>query len=225
LIRPLTPADREAVRRGYQETSSRTRYLRFLGAVGELSEQVLTYLTDVDQDRHVALVAVVSSPDLKEERGVGVARFVRLDNDPECAEAAITVIDDMQRRGVGTALARELERAARALGVRRFRAHVLDDNAMMRSILEGAGTRCHPRGHEDSTLSYDIDLEPLRAETRSARLLEILRGAAETMALKFRRWWPETEGSGAATADAREHQRGEREGEAETGAGRPHRRS
>ena len=76
-IRPIAPEDRDELRREFEHTSPQTRYLRFLGVVGELTDAMLTYLTCVDQKDHVALVATVTSPDLKNERGVGVARFIR----------------------------------------------------------------------------------------------------------------------------------------------------
>lgn len=183
-VRPIVPSDREELRQAYRAASARTRYLRFLGSFGELNEETLTYLTDVDQENHVALVATVVSPDLKTERGIGVARFIRLASDPKVAEAAISVADDMQRRGIGSVLAQEIERAARHRGVRTIRADVLEGNAAMRSILEDAGAKRVDSGDNQGTLSYDIELEPEAAPTKS--LVEILRGTAQAMSSVFR---------------------------------------
>ena len=36
--------------------------------------------------------------------GVGVARYVRLESQPDVAEAAVAVLDEWQHRGVGSAL-------------------------------------------------------------------------------------------------------------------------
>ena len=189
-IRPIMPEDRDELRREFDRTSPQTRYLRFLGVVGELSEATLTYLTCVDQQRHVALVATVTSPDLKTERGVAVARLIRLAEDPDVAEAAITVVDDLQKRGIGTALALELERAARACGIRHIRADVLEGNAAMRTILEGAGARRVDAGEATGTISYDIALDPEVPPASSTRLLDVLRGAAQTMAVTIRKLAP-----------------------------------
>ncbi|AKV04047.1 acetyltransferase, GNAT family [Labilithrix luteola] len=199
-IRPILPDDREELKRAFLEASPQTRYLRFLGSVNELSDEMLTYLTNVDQKKHVALVATITSPDLKAERGVGVARFIVLDESPDVVDAAITVADDMQRKGIGSLLLRELERAARVRNIRTIRADVLADNARMRAILEAAGgkpsstpTSEPPRivaGVEDEyagTISYDIELGP---PAPSPNLLDVLRGAAQTMAVKFRRLLP-----------------------------------
>ncbi len=160
--------------------SASTRYLRFLTIASDLSEEALTYLTDVDQKNHIALVATMTSPDLKVERGVGVARAIRLADDPDVAEAAITVVDDMQKRGIGSVLALELERAARAAGIRTIRAEVLEDNALMRAILENAGATRVEAGSGPGTLCYDIALEPAHA---SSWIADILRAAARTVLL------------------------------------------
>lgn len=216
-IRPITPEDREELKRAFHEVSAQTRYLRFLGSVNELSDEMLTYLTDVDQKKHVALVATITSPDLKAERGVGVARFVVLDESPDVVDAAITVADDMQRKGIGSLLLRELERAARVRHIRTIRADVLANNARMRAILEAAGGK--PSAGQSSepvrtvagvadeyagTISYDIELGP---PAKSPNLLDVLRGAAQTMAVEFRRLLPpltksesKEENSSSATA-------------------------
>lgn len=182
-IRPISPNDRDELRRGFASMSPRSRYLRFLGIATELSDDMVEYLTCVDQKNHVALVATVTSPDLKNERGVGVARFIRVQGDPTAAEAAITVIDDWQQRGVGTALAAELGRAAREMGVRTIRAEVLGDNETMIAILEAAGAKRVDRGEDGETISYDIELEP---EAFGERMRRVLRGAAQTLGLAAR---------------------------------------
>jgi RimJ/RimL family protein N-acetyltransferase len=188
-IRPILPEDRDELRREFQRISPRTRYLRFLGVVGDLSDEMLTYLTCVDQHSHIALVAVVTSPDLKTERGVGVARLIRLKGHPDIAEAAITVVDELQQHGIGTALALELEHAARAQGIRHIRADVLEGNAAMRGILEGAGAQRVDAGESAGTISYDIALDPEHHPV-SSRIIDVLRGAAQTMAVSIRKLVP-----------------------------------
>jgi RimJ/RimL family protein N-acetyltransferase len=188
-IRPITPDDRNELLREFQRLAPQTRYLRFLGVVGELSDEMLTYLTCVDQQTHIALVAVMTTPDLKTERGVGVARLIRLKGHPEIAEAAITVVDDLQKHGIGTALALELERAARARGIRHIRADVLEGNAAMRAILDTAGAQRVDAGETPGTISYDIAIDPA-VHPAASRLIDVLRGAAQTMAVSIRRLVP-----------------------------------
>jgi RimJ/RimL family protein N-acetyltransferase len=61
-------------------------------------------------------------------RLIAVARFVRLQDDPEAAEVAIVVADDWHRRGVGTMLSEQLAAKARDRSIRRFTATMSSDN-------------------------------------------------------------------------------------------------
>jgi RimJ/RimL family protein N-acetyltransferase len=186
-VRPVTPDDREELRRGFLELSPESRYFRFLNSGTVASEEMLTYLTSVDQRDHVAIGATMESPDLKTERGIGIARFVRLEGAPETAEAAITVVDDMHRRGVGTVLLRELVRAAEVHGIRTVRAEVLADNDTMRNILERAGAKKVLAECGVGTIAYDVAIHEPSEGAREQSIFDVLRGAAETMALRFRR--------------------------------------
>lgn len=187
-IRPVTPEDREELRRGLLELSPHSLYLRFMHVATLPTEELLTYLTSVDQKDHVALGATIESPDLKTERGIGIARFVRLEGSPETAEAAITVVDDMQRKGVATVLLVELLRAAKARGIRTIRAEVLADNETMRLILDRAGARKVPAECGEGTIAYDLAIaSDHEADKHEPSFFDVLRGAAETMALRFRR--------------------------------------
>lgn len=100
--------------------SDTSRYRRFLSPDGRLSESELRYFTEVDHD-HEALVAI----DSRAGEGVGVARCNRSREDPPAAELAIAVVDDWQRRGVGTRLATALAERARKEGIAVFTGLVL----------------------------------------------------------------------------------------------------
>lgn len=157
-IRPITPDDREALLRGFREASPETRYLRLGLASSTLTDAALTYLTEVDQQDHVAIVATLTSPDLKDERGIGVARFIRSKELPDVAEGAVAVIDDMQQKGVGRALTYELGRAATARGITKLRAEVLHANTKMRRILDKLGAKPVASETSDGLSVYELDL-------------------------------------------------------------------
>ncbi len=189
-IRPVLPEDREELRRGLLALSPQSRYFRFLQAVGEPTTELLDYLTLIDQRDHVALGATLESPDLKSERGIGIARFVRLPGTPDVAEAAITVADDMHDRGVGTVLLQELERAAEVRGVRRLRAEVLAENLTIRTILERVGAKIVDSG--EGALAYEVTIAPRPPEPASppksdTSLIDVIRDAAESVGARFRR--------------------------------------
>ena len=125
LIRPIRPDDKGLLAAGMEHLSERSAYQRFLAPKQSLSTAELRYLTEVDFRDHVAFVAVrPEEPDVL----VGVGRWVRLSSDPEVAEIAFVVADDLQHRGLGTALAEALADSARERGVRRFVATMLPDN-------------------------------------------------------------------------------------------------
>jgi GNAT superfamily N-acetyltransferase len=178
-LRGIQPEDAEALRRGFDRLSSRSRYQRFLSGTPELTDEMVRYLTDVDGDRHVAIVAAVDSHDLKTEEGIGVARFVRLSSDPAVAEAAVTVLDEAQGRGVGRLLLRALATLARDRGIRTIRAEVLAENTRMRHILEEVGGVV--RSDDGGTLVFEVPLSwPLEPGENEAEhpLRRLLRAIA-----------------------------------------------
>lgn len=208
-LRPVVPEDQAEVARAIAHLSPETRMRRFLSTVVEPSESVLRYLTCVDQKNHVAIAATVPSPDLKEEHGVGIARFVRLKDDPEAAEAAITVVDEWQHRGVGRELLTALAQVAWSRGVRRFRAEVLASNEPIRAILEQVGARVVD--HVGDVVVFEVDLDDPHPDTGLARLHELLRAAAASMAGLIRRMMPDSALLGAAAPAATEEGRAEGE--------------
>jgi GNAT superfamily N-acetyltransferase len=138
-LRPVGPEDADRLRRGLAELSARSRYLRFHAPVHELTDEQVAYLTDVDQHDHIAWLAL--NPYAPDEPGMGVARAVRLRDDPAVAEAAVTVADRYQGRGLGTLLLEVVAERARAEGIETLRNYVLADNAAMLEVLDHAGAR------------------------------------------------------------------------------------
>jgi GNAT superfamily N-acetyltransferase len=138
----------------------------------DLSREQLAYLTEVDHHDHEALVAL--DPDSGE--GLGVARFVRLGDAPDVAEAAVAIVDHWQDRGLGTALLGALADRARAEGIRSFRCLVLADNEEMIELLRTLGP---PRetSRQPGAVEFEVDLE-LPEEGIGAELAILLRTAA-----------------------------------------------
>lgn len=135
-LRPIRREDGDRLRAGLQLLSPRSRYLRFHAGVSELTDQQVRYLIDIDHRRHVAWVAL--DPEHPELPGMGVARYVRLE--PETvAEAAVTVADEYQGRGLGTTLLTVLGAVAGANGVEIFRNYVLDANGAMLALFDELG--------------------------------------------------------------------------------------
>jgi RimJ/RimL family protein N-acetyltransferase len=154
LIRPIRPEDRWRIADGLKLLSPRSRYLRFHADLEAFTDAQLTYLTEVDHHDHEAWVAL--DPDDLDAPGMGVARYVRLEDDPTVAEAAVTVVDAYQGRGVGTTLLRALAASAIENGVRTFRNYVLAENEEMLEVFDLVGAQ--RREIEPGLLQVDVAL-------------------------------------------------------------------
>lgn len=172
LIRPLVYGDRFELATGFTELSLRTRQLRFLQAHEALDADELEYLTNIDYENHFAFAAVLlGGPTPK---GIGVGRYLRDREDPTVAEVAVTVMDDHQRRGVGTLLTRALGEVATARGIRTFVSYVRwgNDLAMDGLVREGARVT----SAEPGIARVEVDLPSPVAELPETLVRRILGG-------------------------------------------------
>lgn len=139
-VRAVRPDDKARLREGFRRLSADSVRHRFFEMKRDLTEEELAYFTELDFDRHVAIVATVEAGG--GERIVGVVRYVVTGEEPvRRAETAFTVADDFQGRGLGTLLFEHLVRIARANGVGLFEADVLGDNRRMLAIFRQSGFR------------------------------------------------------------------------------------
>jgi ribosomal protein S18 acetylase RimI-like enzyme len=153
-VRWIRPEDAALLREGFGRLSRQSRLMRFFVPMRELSDRAVRYFTEVDGVNHAALIAVSMPERGVPERGYGVARFVRRQDDPTSAELAITVTDDAQHHGLGRRLARTLAVAARERGIETFLMSVLDSNADVRRWLRRVGAEA--RGRDGTVVEYRI---------------------------------------------------------------------
>ena len=138
-FRPIRPDDKQRLARGLARLSPASRYLRFFTNIDHFTADQLRYLTEVDFVDHCAWIADL--PDVPGQPAVGVARWIRSPDAPAEADAAVTVGDHMQGRGIGTALLWVLARSALERGVEAFRVAVMGENHPMLHLLTQAGAR------------------------------------------------------------------------------------
>jgi GNAT superfamily N-acetyltransferase len=155
-LRLVRPGDRELLRKGFERLSSTSRQRRFLAAKTQLSEAELDYFTRVDMRDHFAMGAVTIGP-AGEEEGIAIARFIRSLDDPRAAEVAIAVVDDWQRKGLGTILLLRLVAAARERGIERFTGLVSPANDEIRNILGQLDGQVRLRA-DGEQLHIEVDL-------------------------------------------------------------------
>lgn len=134
-IRLIKPSDKAALARGFAQLTAASRYDRFMGHKSTLTEEDLEYFTDVDGFDHFAIAMVLLS-DGDEELPVGTARFVRLRDRDDVAEAAVTIIDAYQGRGLGTILLQRLLGAAWERNIRWFHFELWARNLGMKHLIE-----------------------------------------------------------------------------------------
>ena len=158
-FRPLRRDDGSLLDRVMAAMSSRSRYQRFHSPKPRLTPADRAYLTNVDGRDHLALVALAADGE-----PVGVARAVRLRDDPAAAEVAVEIVDACQRQGLGTELISRLALRAAAVHIERFFANVLAETGVAATLVR-RGWRVIERDGPTLTLSVPA----WRVAARSSR--------------------------------------------------------
>jgi GNAT superfamily N-acetyltransferase len=170
-LRPIVPEDKAILVEGFRRLSPESRFRRFMAPIEELTADQLRFLTEIDYADHFAWVAL--DLDAAGHPGMGVSRYVRIPEEPEVAEAAVTVVDDYQGRGLGTLLLEALGAVALENGITRFRGYALEDNRPILDVLEVMGaTTAHD---SPGMLRIEVDLPARMEEMRGSSLREVLR--------------------------------------------------
>ena len=154
-VRPILASDRDRLAEAARRLSPESRYRRFFSPMPELSPDQLDQLTVLDHVDHFAYVAFLPGP--AGETRLAVARYIRDPDRRDRAEVAVTVADEWQGRGVGTALLGALMEVARANGIGDFIASVLVDNAAMRSVFSRYGATTELAGDGVVTVGINLD--------------------------------------------------------------------
>lgn len=157
-IRPIQPEDAEIFVELFKTLSPTSVYYRFFRHMKSLTPELLAMLTQVDYDRHLALVALdLSSPT---EKMLGVARVIA-DPDLSHTEFSIMVGDPWQGQGVGAALLVNLLKAAKKQGVEKVWGTVLRENTQMQQLGKKAGFAMKFNSEEGT---YDLTIDLAKAE-------------------------------------------------------------
>jgi GNAT superfamily N-acetyltransferase len=172
ILRRVRAADKQLLAEGFERLSADSRYRRFLAPMPELTDAQLRYFTEVDHHDHEAIGAL----DPASGRGVGIARFIRLADRPGVAEAAVTVADEWQGRGVGTLLVEALAERAREEGITTFSATLLATNHEMLELFENIA-RVRVVDRQTGTVEVEVDLPPAGIGRHLRELLRAYRDA------------------------------------------------
>ncbi|WP_144673487.1 GNAT family N-acetyltransferase [Arthrobacter sp. U41] len=189
-LRPIHPADADAVQAFHVGQSQKSIYMRFFAFKSKLSAKELKRFTEVDYKDRVALVITIGGEIM------GIGRYDRLD-DPAEAEVAFNIADAHQGRGIGSILLEHLAAAARENGIRKFSAEVLPENRKMLMVFSDAGYDVK-RHFDDGVVSLEFNIDPTdksravmesrehRAEARSIQ--ELLAPSSVAVIGASRKW-------------------------------------
>lgn len=147
-VRPIRPEDAKIEQTFVKNLSMQSKYFRFMQGLKELSPQMLVRFTQIDYDRELALIAVISDTDRDIE--IGVARYV-MKPDGESCEFALVISDEWQQKGIGSRLLTHLMEAAKEKGFKTMEGEVLASNTPMLRLTRKLGFTSHI-SEEDSAI-------------------------------------------------------------------------
>jgi acetyltransferase len=140
-VRPLRADDDSLERRFLKELSGESRYFRFHNWVSAPSDNLIHFLTDIDQERHIALLCTTAT-DAAEELA-GEARYA-VDATGKHCEFGIVIGERWHKSGVAGLLMDALMREARERGVEVMEGHVLANNRQMLRFARALGFEIEP---------------------------------------------------------------------------------
>lgn len=166
----VLPENKRDISEGLRYMSPESIRYRFLGSKKEFTEKELEYLTVLDGWNHYA-VGILERNEPK--RGVAIIRLVRSSENPSEAEVAITIIDDYQRKGLGTFLMNLILLAARERNIDQLSFTFLPQNEGIINLIERLG----PPVTKEFTHYYvqlSMDIRQLDIEEIKSRLVKCL---------------------------------------------------
>jgi GNAT superfamily N-acetyltransferase len=152
-IEPLRRGDRSAVIGLFARLSPESRLRRFFSPKPSLSEREVAFLTDVGRIEHNAIAAV----DVRDGSVLGIARYVGHYGRPGEADTAVAVADDVQRRGIGTALMLRLIACAHSNGFHLLTATTLWENRPARALMRSTGFQARASSGTEIELALELD--------------------------------------------------------------------
>jgi L-amino acid N-acyltransferase YncA len=137
ILRPLIEEDRPLVAEAYRRLSPEARYQRFWTRTGEMIGDVMLDKL-IEQNPEVHVTWAVLDP-VREFSGVGGASWWRSPAIPQEVEISVMVLDDDQRRGIGTLLLAVMWLTALRAGVKRMVAYSLMENRRAANWMRDCG--------------------------------------------------------------------------------------
>jgi RimJ/RimL family protein N-acetyltransferase len=170
VVRFVEPSDAQDLQAYFRSLSVRSRYNRFLGAMSELPESELDHFIHVGERDRFSVIAVMTTDGI--ESIVGEARY-GFETSSASFEFGASIGDSWQGLGIGSALVRNLECRAAALGAARMFGDTLRSNEVMMGVARKAGFAFirHPDDWKLVRFEKQIDAVPQQIPCASWRLV------------------------------------------------------
>lgn len=168
-VRFVEPRDAAALQNYFRSLSVRSRYNRFLGAMSELPQTELDHFIHVGERDRFSVIAVLVVDGI--ETIVGEARY-GFEAAAASFEFGLSIDDRWQGQGIGSALLKNLECRAAALGTKRVFGDTLRSNEVMMGLARKSGfafTR-HPDDWKLVRFEKSIEAAPQAIPCASWRL-------------------------------------------------------
>jgi GNAT superfamily N-acetyltransferase len=181
LVRFVEPRDSEELQNYFRSLSSRSRYNRFFGAMGELPPQLLDRFTHISEAAGFTVVATMMRDGF--EMIVGEARYI-FHPETESLEFGLSIDDRWQGHGIGTALMKNLECRAAALGAHGLFGDTLRSNNGMMGLARKSAYRFanHPDDWKLVRFEKQINVAPKDIPCASWRIAAASRDAMPVLA-------------------------------------------
>jgi GNAT superfamily N-acetyltransferase len=178
-VRFVEPSDAEGLQGYFRSLSVRSRYNRFLGAVSELPQTELDRFVHAGEFDRFSVIAVMKIDGF--ETIIGEARY-GLEAATGNFEFGISVDDRWQGHGIGSALLRNLQCRAAALGASRMFGDTLRSNEVMIGLARKSGFNFarHPDDWKLVRFEKQIGTAPQEIPCASLRLAR-LKSAPQAM--------------------------------------------
>ena len=136
FFRPIKPTDDAALSEMLYSLSPASVRTRYMAQTVAFPHRDIQRLTNIDYTQDISIVGTV--PGISDEQVVAIAQYY-LDPKTQAAEVAFLVLDEWQKKGMGTFLLAYLAQIAKQRGVKQFYAKVLAANKAMLAIFHNTG--------------------------------------------------------------------------------------
>lgn len=151
-LRPIRPEDADLVKKHVSLMSDESRQLRFISQSKELAPSLLAQFTQVDYAREFALILHDA-----QLRPLAMANYTSDECGNSC-EFGISLLDEMQGRGVGRLMMERLIKHAKQQGFHTMRAEILADNHAMQKLALRLGFILSKHPQDPSMIAAQLSL-------------------------------------------------------------------